>query len=281
MKSILFAAMLALTFAQASAASFDCAKARSANEKAICSNAELGSLDERLNAVYRDLRVKFSPDFFKREVQPRQLNWLKSLRQCTPTVQKGRTQVADEQCLIKAFKSRISELTESLTAKHGYMIFEGRVDSPETIFKEYGFFSPISKDLFRLDSSGIDDTVERRGRMSCYYDFNLVSKSGNRLLKFEDMFILNKKQELISAVKKAIFQIIKKPDQYQIDNITDENIEERLEALEFEELDSTRFLLSSWPVGVEGCPMVFPGERLPTSLLRPYLTPYARSQLGL
>ena len=281
MKSILFAAMLALTFAQASAASFDCAKARSANEKAICSNAELGSLDERLNAVYRDLRVKFSPDFFKREVQPSQLNWLKSLRQCTPTVQKGRTQVADEQCLIRSFKSRISELTESLTAKHGYMIFEGRVDSPETIFKEYGFFSPISKDLFRLDSSGIDDTVERRGRMSCYYDFNLVSKSGNRLLKFEDMFILNKKQELISAVKKAIFQIIRKPDQYQIDKITDENIEERLEALEFEELDSKGFLLSMWPVGVEGCAIDFPGERLPISLLRPYLTPYARSQLGL
>ena len=281
MKSILFAAMLALTFTRASAASFDCAKARSANEKAICSNAELGSIDERLNAVYRDLRVKFSPDFFKREVQPRQLNWLKSLRQCTSTAQKGRTPVADEQCLIKAFKSRISELTESLTAKHGYMIFEGRVDSPETIFKEYGFFSPISKDLFRLDSSGIDDTVERRGRMSCYYDFKLVSKSGNRLLKFEDMFIASKKQELISVIKKAIFQIIRKPDQYQINNITDENIEERLEALEFEELDSTRFLLSSWPVGVEGCAMVFPGEKLPTSLLRPYLTPYAKAQLGL
>jgi uncharacterized protein len=281
MKSILFTAMLALTLTHVSAASFDCAKARSANEKAICSNAELGSLDERLNAAYRDLRVKFSPDFFKREIQPSQLNWLKSLRQCTSTVQKGRSQVADEQCLIKAFKSRISELTESLTAKHGYMIFKGRVDSPETIFKEYGFFSPISKDLFHRDSSGDIDTEETRGRMSCYFAFNLISKSGNRFLKFEDMFIPNKKQELISAIKKATLQIIGKSDLMRVDMIADEYIEERLEALEFEALDLKFFLLSTNVVGREGCHTEFPGEKLPTSLLRPYLTPYARSQLGL
>ena len=55
MKSILFAAMLALTFTQASAASFDCAKARSANEKANCSNAELGWLDEVKQAYKRKI----------------------------------------------------------------------------------------------------------------------------------------------------------------------------------------------------------------------------------
>jgi len=281
MKSILFAAMLALTLTQVSAASFDCAKASSANEKAICSNAELGSLDQRLNAVYRDLRNKFSPDFFKSEVQRSQLNWLKSLRQCTPSVQKGRNQVADEQCLIKAFKSRVANLAESVIPKHGYMIFEGRVDSPETIFKGYGYFSPISKDLFLVNKTIFEDTVERKGRNSCYSEFKLATKTGNRFLEFKDVFISNKKQELISVVKKALFQIIKKPDQYQIDNITDQNIEERLEALEFEELDLKGFLLSPWTVGVEGCHTAFPGERLPTSLLRPYLTPYARSQLGL
>lgn len=276
MKSILFAAMLALTFNQASAASFDCAKARSANEKAICSNAELGSTDERLSAVYRDLRVKFSPDFFKREVQPSQLNWLKSLRQCTPTVQKGRTQVADEQCLIKAFKSRISELTESLTPKYGHMIFLGRVDSPETIFKS-GFFSPISKDLF-LYKPIEPDQEDLRNQIPCSWGDSLVSKSMNRRLEFKDVFISNKKPELINSIKKATVELIGKD--YDV-KITKKMIEDRLDALEFEHLDSREFMLPSWELHISGCYLEIPFERLPISLLRPYLTPYARSQLGL
>lgn len=36
------------------AASFDCTKAKSPVEKAICSDAELGKLDEDLSKVYKD-----------------------------------------------------------------------------------------------------------------------------------------------------------------------------------------------------------------------------------
>jgi hypothetical protein len=81
-------------------------------------------------------------------------------------------------------------------------------------------------------------------------------------------------------IKKETFRKIGKPDAFALDGITEENIEERIELLEFESFDRNTFVLSTWPVNREGCALVAPFRELPTALLRPYLTSYARTQLG-
>jgi uncharacterized protein len=78
MKTGLF---LTVYFALASsglwAASFDCAKARSQVENAICSDPELGRLDEQLAVVYKSaLAAHPLPSY----VRARQRDWLKLLQ---------------------------------------------------------------------------------------------------------------------------------------------------------------------------------------------------------
>lgn len=262
-------------------ASFDCAKARSETEKVICSNAELGALDEKLGETYRELRNKFSPEFFKNVVKPSQLNWLKNLSQCTKTNQKSGSKSVDEKCLIKDFSTRNIELKESLIPKYGYFVFNGRVDSKESIFQKRGSFQIISKEIFLLDSSFIDDSsVDQKGRVSCYYDFELISKSRNRNLEFGEIFIESKKKELTSLIKVETFKRIPKPDSFELERITEENIKERLSSLKFEKFNSSTFLLSQWAAH-ENCAIDVPFIELPTILLRPYLTKYAKAELGL
>lgn len=62
----------------ASAASFDCQKARSMTEKAICANPDLSKLDEELNSAYQraisvapdsSIVVQWQREWLKREVQ--------------------------------------------------------------------------------------------------------------------------------------------------------------------------------------------------------------------
>lgn len=67
-------AVLGLRPSVSNAASFDCAKAQSSVEKAICKDAELGLLDEQLAAAYKlALTVHPVPSY----VKARQRDWLK------------------------------------------------------------------------------------------------------------------------------------------------------------------------------------------------------------
>jgi uncharacterized protein len=80
-----------------SAASFDCTKASSPYEKAVCSNSNLSSLDDQLAGAYKDARAKSAdPDGLKKD----QIEWIKSTRQCA----------SDVGCIEKAYKARISTL---------------------------------------------------------------------------------------------------------------------------------------------------------------------------
>lgn len=79
------------------APSFDCSKASNAQEKMICADRELSSLDVALSQAYRRARDK-STD--KELIKKQQLNWIKSsLRACS-----------DKLCLVDAYKNRISQL---------------------------------------------------------------------------------------------------------------------------------------------------------------------------
>ncbi|EIC19826.1 lysozyme inhibitor LprI family protein [Thiorhodovibrio frisius] len=92
---LLLVSMLATLSAQG--ASFDCGKAPTLVESAICSNAQLSRLDEDLADAYRDARNRASnSDALKQE----QRAWLKNKRnRCTTVV-----------CLTDAYQTRIGEL---------------------------------------------------------------------------------------------------------------------------------------------------------------------------
>lgn len=55
-------AAIGLDITRTSAASFDCTKATSAEEKAICADSELSALDEQLAGDYDGLLSKLSPE---------------------------------------------------------------------------------------------------------------------------------------------------------------------------------------------------------------------------
>jgi uncharacterized protein YecT (DUF1311 family) len=79
-------------------ASFDCAKARSAQEKMICSDRELARLDVELSAAYRKARDAATD---AKALQSEQLQWLKSTRQAC----------SDTTCLATAYKDRLAQLS--------------------------------------------------------------------------------------------------------------------------------------------------------------------------
>ena len=87
------AALLAAAPIAASAASFDCAKASTLVENAICANPELSRRDEALASLYQ-AALKQDP-----AIRADQLNWLRERNRCI-----------DERCLINAYDRRINQL---------------------------------------------------------------------------------------------------------------------------------------------------------------------------
>lgn len=103
MKKILLSAALAISSIGVHAASFDCAKASTAIEKAICADGQLSDLDSQLMQVYRkSLADSSSSDSLKAE----QRLWLKEVR----------NSCQDVACLTQAYKGRISALSTTPTA---------------------------------------------------------------------------------------------------------------------------------------------------------------------
>jgi uncharacterized protein len=104
-----FALMLCLPLfstVELSAVSFDCAKARTPFEKAICSDPSLGKADDELNSVWKSTIATFPLPAFLRKSQ--QL-WLQETAACAANGQAGG-------CL-EAFSSRIELLKNLAHAK--------------------------------------------------------------------------------------------------------------------------------------------------------------------
>ncbi|POA46252.1 hypothetical protein C1893_20965 [Pseudomonas sp. MPR-ANC1] len=98
--SSLFGLLLALCAAPVSAASFDCSKATTFAENAICAEGALGLLDEQLNAKYvRVLESASNPT----DVRQQQREWLRLRDNCKTG-----------QCLSSSMSQRLSELTQQL-----------------------------------------------------------------------------------------------------------------------------------------------------------------------
>ncbi len=93
------ALFLIVGVANVSAASFDCGKASSKTEKAICSDSELSKLDEDLAASYKEmLKIHPVPEYIK----ARQRDWLALNKYCDAKKL--------NECLKKNYKEQVAKL---------------------------------------------------------------------------------------------------------------------------------------------------------------------------
>lgn len=83
----------------AHAASFDCAKARAADEKAICHHRALEDADVRMATMF-ELEGHLLAMGGRGALQDAQVAWLKQRRRCG----------ADVACLIRSYDRRLAEL---------------------------------------------------------------------------------------------------------------------------------------------------------------------------
>lgn len=97
---------VALT-SNANAASFDCAKAKSAEEKAVCGDAKLSKLDDEIAENYRAAMAKLSSEGMK-ILRDGQRQWLKFVRAaCVPVRHDG---LAFQTCLQRSYETRRDDL---------------------------------------------------------------------------------------------------------------------------------------------------------------------------
>ncbi|WEJ74459.1 lysozyme inhibitor LprI family protein [Pseudomonas sp. PSE14] len=83
----------------ASAASFDCSKAKQADEKAICADRQLSELDVQMATTYRLLRGLFAMGM-RGNLGDSQLAWLEQRRACG----------ARKACLKQRYQERLDAL---------------------------------------------------------------------------------------------------------------------------------------------------------------------------
>jgi uncharacterized protein len=122
----LILALAALVFiaSPAAAASFDCAKAQTPFEKAICSSPELSQLDDTLAQAYQTALGGLSAEPAG-EVKTAQRNWLAyAERSCSDDAQPITTEYADDQtqCLAATYRNRIRDL-EASRMEGGYRFY--------------------------------------------------------------------------------------------------------------------------------------------------------------
>jgi len=99
------------------AASFDCAKAKTTQEKAICASPELSDLDDQMAAAYQAL-LKIAPLEYAAAVREDQRGWLNERAlKCGPKLDEEKLQA----CLKDEYKSRIPELRVETKQKGGVL----------------------------------------------------------------------------------------------------------------------------------------------------------------
>ena len=87
----------------AHAASFDCAKARSQDEKAICASLTLNDKDVRMSVLY-DINKRTLAMGGRGALQDSQQEWLRDRRKCG----------ANRACLNRSYDKRLDELERSM-----------------------------------------------------------------------------------------------------------------------------------------------------------------------
>lgn len=83
------------------AASFDCAKASTSVERAICEDPLLGKLDEALAGNYRAIRAANIGDGARKDLESTQRQWIRERNGCT-----------DKKCIETSYRKRIDAVCE-------------------------------------------------------------------------------------------------------------------------------------------------------------------------
>lgn len=93
------ALMMAAAWQPGWAASFDCSKAETADEKAICADRSLNDADVEMSVLYTQLKPLLGMGA-RGDMEDEQAAWLKRRAGCG----------ADRACLIKAYEDRVQQL---------------------------------------------------------------------------------------------------------------------------------------------------------------------------
>jgi len=105
MRPVFLGLVLALTCmaGSASAASFDCKKARTADEKAICAERALNDKDVRMNELY-GINKRTLAMGGRGALQDQQRDWLQGRHTCG----------SNKACLNRAYDGRLAELEKGM-----------------------------------------------------------------------------------------------------------------------------------------------------------------------
>lgn len=109
MRPRLFAAVLAVTVLSvgaASAASFNCARAATPDERAICDDRWLNDQDVRMSQLY-DIVRRLVPMGTRGAIMDEQTRWLRARRTCG----------ANRACLNRSYTTRIAQLNRVLETR--------------------------------------------------------------------------------------------------------------------------------------------------------------------
>jgi uncharacterized protein YecT (DUF1311 family) len=101
----------------AHAASFDCAKAKTAQEKAICGSPELSAADDRMAAAYHDVLAAATPEIVG-ELRDGQRAWIRGMGvKCAGGTAQSSTVLA--KCLLDYESARTTDLQKMVLRANG------------------------------------------------------------------------------------------------------------------------------------------------------------------
>jgi uncharacterized protein len=223
MKFIFFIFIVFSGFAYS--ASFDCAKARTQMEISICSNSELGKLDEQLASTYNDLKVLYSDTFFKSVIRKDQLNWLKM-------TSKNFESEKNIQKLIKNYGTRITVLLNGKVTYFGYKLFNGQIDTFDKNINEIqkdGYVTIHSKDLIFIESEYGNPSTDSSPTPKCYQNNKFYSISKKTELTSNDLFNMNSLNQIAIELYKDAKVTNQNLDMKEFLGRAIENLENRLE----------------------------------------------------
>ena len=101
MKVLRIAVIFFLVIPTANAVSFNCAKAKTFVEKEICSNSQLGKLDDALSENYKGTLASNIGDGARKDLRAEQKKWLSERNKCT-----------NNMCLIDKYQKRVDEVCD-------------------------------------------------------------------------------------------------------------------------------------------------------------------------
>ncbi len=136
-----------------SAASFDCTKAKSELEKAICNNPELNAADEKMGELYKKLSKSFPLSGF---VQETQREFLSGYRSCLSISGNGKASAQAVKDCANYAQERISELDNYSQAKV-YSDAEGKYNAENIAFLTY---SLNGKSMLRVWGNWMSDAYK-------------------------------------------------------------------------------------------------------------------------